>query len=251
MRRTLILLAVLILVSATVADASSGYVVILKNGHQIRAKEPLRIEGRTAIITLSNGTITSYPVEHVDLVETQKYNQRDLGDAIEIKELALTNDAMPTPTPRKSLGHFATITPLEGNAELGTQSTPTPIPTPGIKLQNVGYREPRITRAFSQYLDQSKLYLYKTSVGTRPEYFFIQVIADDEAQVFDALRIVTEAYSLINERTPEITPAAVELEMISTGHNAAGTFRITPEMSNELTGGQISAEQFYVKNVIF
>jgi hypothetical protein len=250
MRRTIALLTVFILVGACVASAAGGYVVILKNGHKIRTKEPLRIEGRMAIITLSNGTVTSYPVDHVDLVATQKYNQLGLGDAIEITELTLTDKPLPTPTPHKPLGHYAAISPLT-DAELGATSTPTPEPTPGIKLQGVGYHEPRITMAFGEFLDRKRIFLYKTSTGTKPEFFFLQVIADDEEQVFATLKVVSEAYALIHQRYPDIAPAAVELEMVSTGHAASGTFRITAQMASDLASGQISAEQFYVGNVIF
>ena len=157
---------------------------------------------------------------------------------------------LPTATPHKPLGHYAVIAPLT-DASLGATSTPTPEPTPGIKLQGVGYREPRITRAFSEFLDMKKLYLYKASTGTKPEFFFLQVIADDGEQVFATLKVVTEAFSLIHQRYPDIAPAAVELEMVSTGHTASGTFRITSEMATELASGKITAEQFYVSNVIF
>ncbi|MCP4898444.1 MAG: hypothetical protein GY906_15830 [bacterium] len=250
MRRTIALFMLCVFAGALVASAATGYIVILKNGHKIRAKEPLRIEGRTAIITLSNGTMTSYPLDYVDLVATQKYNQSDVGDAIEIKELERINQPRATPTPHKSLGSYATISPLT-DAELGATNTPTPVPTPGIKLQSGGYSEPRITRAFGEFLDTNKLYLHKSSAGTKAEYFFLQIIADDENQVFQTLKVVAEAYSLIHQRFPDIAPDSVELEMVSTGHNAAGTFRITPDMATQLTGGKISPEEFYVKHVIF
>jgi hypothetical protein len=39
--------------------------------------------------------------------------------------------------------------------------------------------------------------------------------------------------------------------MVQTSRKAAGTFRITPELAEELVGGSISVQNFYIKNVIF
>ncbi|MGB6337823.1 MAG: hypothetical protein WBG96_19640, partial [Thermoanaerobaculia bacterium] len=127
------------LVVAMVA-AAQGYVVILKSGHKIRCKEPMRIEGPNAVLVLSTGTLTSYPVLLVDLVETERYNQLGYGDALEIEELSVHGTPIPTPTPRTSLGQYATIDAGgEGGPALGNTVEPTPVPTPGIKLQAEKY----------------------------------------------------------------------------------------------------------------
>jgi hypothetical protein len=73
----------------TVVAAAQGYVVILKSGHKIRCKEALRIEGPNAILTLATGTVASYPLALVDLVETERYNQLGLGNALMIEELSV------------------------------------------------------------------------------------------------------------------------------------------------------------------
>ena len=79
--RVLCFVTTIILVVAVVA-AAQGYVVILKSGHKIRCKEPMRIEGPNAILTLATGTLASYPLQLVDVVETERYNQLGLGDAL-------------------------------------------------------------------------------------------------------------------------------------------------------------------------
>ena len=55
LRNTGLVLAILLVV--TFVAAGSGYVVILKSGHKIRCKEPMRVEGPNAILTLSTGTV--------------------------------------------------------------------------------------------------------------------------------------------------------------------------------------------------
>lgn len=249
--RVLGLVAVMILVVAVVA-AAQGYVVILKSGHKIRCKEPMRIEGPNAILVVVTGTLTSYPVDLVDLVATERYNQLGFGDALEIEELSVHGTPIPTPTPRTSLGEYATIDAgEEGGPVLGGTAEPTPLPTPGIKLQSEKYHDERIDQAFTKIFDEKELLIYSTSRGTQPDHFFIQTTTDSEREVFDALETVAEAYVLINRIHPEISPAAVELKMTQTSGKPAGTFRLTPELAKELADGETPAQTFYIKNVIF
>ena len=241
-----------VFLAVAVAAAAQGYVVILKSGHKIRCKEPMRIEGPNAVLVLATGTLTSYPVLLVDLVETERYNQLGLGDALLIEELSVHGTPIPTPTPRTSLGQYATIDAGgEGGPALGNTVEPTPAPTPGIKLQTEKYHDERIDQAFSKIFDEKELLIYTTSCGTQPDHFFVQTTTDSEREVFDALETVAEAYVLINRIHPEISPAAVELKMVQTSGKPAGTFRLTPELAKELAGGETPAQTFYIKNVIF
>ena len=249
--RVLGFITAVFLVVAMVA-AAQGYVVILKSGHKIRCKEPMRIEGPNAVLVLATGTLTSYPVLLVDLVETERYNQLGFGDALEIEELSVHGTPIPTPTPRTSLGQYATIDAGgEGGPALGNTVEPTPVPTPGIKLQAEKYHDERIDQAFSKIFDEKELLIYTTSRGTQPDHFFVQTTTDSEREVFDALETVAEAYVLINRIHPDISPAAVELKMIQTSGKPAGTFRFTPALAKELAGGETPAQTFYIKNVIF
>jgi hypothetical protein len=243
------IITVLVLAVAAAASAS-GYVVILKNGSKIPCRDPLRIEGGNAIITLVTGTVASYPVDQVNVVETERYNQQGLGDALIIDELSV-GTPIPTPTPKQSLGRFASIDAGNRDPELASKFVPTPTPTPGIKLQPQLYHDERVDQAFTRYFDERNLLLYRTSAGTRPEYFFVQVVTDSQREVFEALRIVNDAFALIHKLQPQLAPAAIELQMIQTTGRAAGTFRITPEMARALAEKQTSIEQFYVNHVIF
>ena len=251
MRRALALAAVIIFLIVAQLAGAAGYVVILKNGHKIRCREPMQVDGDIAIITLSTGTVSSYPLTQIDLIETERYNQQGLGDAVEIEELAVHGHIGPTPTPRKSLGSFVTLDSMERNPELKTTMAPTPTPTPGIRLQTYPYHDERVTRAFEKVFADEKLYLYHTSGGTQQGYFFIQAVTDSEDQVFHALETVCQAFYLIRQADPDIAPEIVELQMVQTSRKAAGTFRITPEDAEALLNGTISVQNFYIRNVIF
>ena len=240
------------LLVVAVVVAAQGYVVILKSGHKIRCREPMRIEGPNAIITLAKGTVTSYPLELVDLVETERYNQLGLGDALMIEELSVHGTPIPTPTPYTSLGQHATIDGSGGDhPALGSTVEPTPVPTPGIKLQPEKYHNERIDQAFAKIFDDKDLLIYRTSQGTQTDFFFVQTTTDSEREVFEALEAVAEAYVLIDRIHKEIAPAAVELEMIQTSGKPAGTFRLTPNLAKELADGTTPTQTFYIKNVIF
>jgi hypothetical protein len=251
MRRALALAAVIMFLIVAQLASAAGYVVILKNGHKIRCREPMQVDGDIAIITLSTGTVSSYPLTQIDLIETERYNQQGLGDAVEIEELAVYGHIRPTPTPRQSLGSFVTLDSMERNPELKTTMAPTPTPTPGIRLQTYPYHDERVTRAFEKVFADEKLYLYHTSGGTQQGYFFIQAVTDSEDQVFHALETVCQAFYLIRQADPDIAPEIVELQMVQTSRKAAGTFRIKPGDAESLLNGSISVQNFYIRNVIF
>lgn len=251
MRRFIALAVIIVVLIVAQLASAAGYVVILKNGHKIRCKEPMHIDGKIAIITLATGTISSYPMDQIDLIETERYNQQGLGDAIEIEELAVARDARPTPTPRQTLGNFVTLDAMERNPELSTTVPPTPTPTPGIRLQTYPYHDERVTRAFEKVFADEKLYLYHTSGGTKQEFFFVQAVTDSEDQVFHALETVCHAFFMIRQADPEIAPEMVELQMIQTSRKPAGTFRITPDDATTLLNGTTSVQNFYIRNVIF
>lgn len=250
MRRPILLLVVFLLLGTAIA-AAAGYVVILKNGHKIRCAEPLRIEGNSAIITLTTKVETSYPLDQIDLIETERYNKLGFGTALTLDEIGLKGTPIPTPTPKRSLGHYADIDPENRENMLGSNIEPSPTPTPGIKLQTSEFHDERVTQAFSRIFDEKKLYLYRTSTGTRPEYLYVQAVTDSEREVFDALRVVSEAYTIIHRLHSDLAPAAVELQMVQTSGKAAGTFRLTPDLATQIVSGNVSVQQFYVDNVIF
>jgi hypothetical protein len=215
----------------------------------LRARKPIEVVGDQAMITLVTGVLTSYPLEKVDLVETERYNQMRLGDAILIEELTIDIAPQATPTPRIPLGSYASIT--AGDAMLGSSLDPPPTPTPGIRLQSRAYHNSRITDAFAAFFENRNLYVFRFSAGTRPQNLFIQIVTDNEKEVFKALGIVAEAYAAIHELHERIAPRAVELEMVSTSGRPAGTFRMDPRMARNLATGVVAVEQFYVSNVIF
>ena len=249
-RRTLLVLVVVALLFAGLASATTGYVVILKNGQRIRARKAYEIKGNQAWITLITGTVTSIPLKMVDVVATERYNRLGFGSALTVDGI-VTNRPQPTPTPVVPLGSIASIQPRGRSSILGSAIPPTPTPTPGIKLQKNPYANRKVDAAFQRIFDAQHLSIYRTSAGTRPDYYFVQAITDSESQVFHAIKVVANAYTLIHKLHPELAPKAVELAMQTTAGKPAGTFRISLAQAQELASGKMGVAQFYVSNVIF
>jgi hypothetical protein len=254
---SVMVLAILLLapvVSAQTDDEAKaeGYVVVLKNGEKIRCSKPMEIKGNLAILTLITRQVTSYPLNFVDLVETERYNQLGMGSAIIIEELTVEGTrAAPTPTPRPTLGQLATISSGDEEPALSVNAEPTPIPTPNIKLQSEPYHDSRVESAFETIFDARKVYLYRMSAGTETDYFFVRAVTGNQKEVFHVLNEVCKAYDTILNLQSDVAPAAVELEMVETSGKAAGTFRLFPEDIRPLIDGEVPIERFYVDNVIF
>lgn len=251
MKRFLVIISAILAIVLALSAGAEGYIVILRNGEHLRCREPMTIEGKNAILTLVTGQVASLALDKIDLIETERFNKLGLGDAYIIEELTVESDIPPTPTPRPKLGSYASISDPGANPELGNAAPPTPTPTPGIKLQVNAYPDARVDAAFTEILDKKNLYLYRTSIGTQPGYYFIQAVTDTQREVFHALETVAEAYSMIASRNAEIAPEAVELRMVQTSGKIAGTFRLTVDMAHMLEKGEIEPERFYVENVIF
>lgn len=251
MRLFISVLCVVTALVVAVGATSGGHVVILKNGERIRCNEPLTIDGKLAILTLITGQVTSYAIDQIDLIATERYNKLGLGNALTVDGLGQAKEIPPTPTPRMTLGNYATISGTGEDAELSEDTVPTPTPTPGIKLQMNPYKDPKVSAAFGEILDKKNLYLFRTSSGTQPDFLFVQAVTDTQREVFHALETVAEAFDMIATRRPDLAPTTVELRMVETSGRTAGTFRLTHEDAAALAGNTIQTEQFYVDNVIF
>jgi len=250
MKRRIIISVIILSLCAVALVMAGGSVVILKNGQKLRCREPMTIQGKNAIITMVTGVVTSYPLSQVDLIATERYNQLGLGDALTIDALEQRDVVKPTPTPRPSLGSLAKISAENVSPDLGMEDV-DPTPTPGIMLKTHGYHDPKVNAAIREVLDKENLYLYRTSAGTKPEYFFIQATTDSEKEVFGAIRAVAKAFSLIVSRAPELAPEAIELKMVETSGRTAGTFRMSPGQAKAVADDSVPIEKYYVENVIF
>ena len=253
MSRVLALLSLAVVLASGICagqEASGEYLVFFLNGKSFCAMGEFKVVGKSAHIMRNDGNLVSYPVNLLDLVETERNRQLDFGCArvIEVGDRTITRRSAPAPTP--AMGKRPLVIPgADSEGSDGDFATPTPMPD--IMLRDLPYSNQKVTKVFAELLDDRRIYLYKTSVGSRPEYLFIRATTEGQREVFATLTTVADAFVMVRDVMPEAAPAAVELVMIRTSGHEAGTFRITPEMATTLASGRVTIEEFYFRNVIF
>lgn len=247
MKKVLLLALVAMLVAAW---AHAAYVIVLRNGSRVVAREKYEVQGNNAVFRLRSGTLTSLPVSQIDVEATEKLNARALGDAVPLDWVDV-QEPPPTPTPTPSitaLGHLrAGVAAPEGDAA-------RPTPTPGIQYRADSYRDPQVEKVFSQSLEQVNLFFHRTSKGTNPAYLFVEVQVGSPAEVGKALQALTGVYHFLEtgEAAGEgRSPERLEILLLNEAGREAGVFRLSPKDAAELATGEVTPEEFFVQHVIF
>jgi hypothetical protein len=242
-KKALVVVALLVVASA----AQAAYVVVLKNGSRVVARERYQLKGSSVVVTLRNGTLTSIPLAHVDLEATEKLNAQNLGDATPLEWVDAARPT-PVPTPTPSVASLGRIIPGLARPE---NDAARPTPTPGISLRDVEYPDKQVERAFEEGLERYHLYLYRTSMGSQPRYLFVEVRVNGQAEVVKVLQAITATYHVLAESAPDRAPERVELQMLNESGKEAGLFRLSPADAAELATAKTTAEEFFVHKVIF
>lgn len=240
------LLAVLTALFLSVSAAHAVYVVYLKNGKRVVAREKYQVKGKLAIITLKNGAVVSVPLDQVNVEKTERINSLGLGDA-ELLALGEEGPPPPTPTPTPAM---TTLGKLKAEIARPTGEAAKPTPTPGIALSDRPFKDKGVDRAFQEGLERYHLYLYRTSQGSRPEYLYVEVQVT-EKEVPRALEAVCMTYDLLRQSAPERAPERLELRLVNEAGREAGLFRIAPEHAAELASGKVTPDEFFRRHVLF
>jgi hypothetical protein len=242
-----------LLASLVASSALAAYVVILRSGGRIVAREKYQVKGASAVITLKNGTLSSIPLSQIDVDATEKLNARNLGDAVPLDWIDPALKPVPTATPTPKVARLGFIKPGLATPEAEANR---PTPTPGVQYRDGKYRDQRVVQVFEQTLEAYHLYLYRTSEGTRPGYLFIEISVNGQPEAFKALQAVCVAYHMVVEDLTKKNEAAripefVETQMLNEAGREAGVFRLSPSDAAELATGKATAENFFVQHVIF
>ena len=228
-------------------QALAVYVVVLRNGTRIVAKEKYQVKGPNAIFATKIGTLTSVPLSQVDVTATEKANALNLGDAQALDWVDIQR-IFPTPTPTPQMSALGRIRPGIATKE-GDAAKPTP--TPGVGYRETRYRDPQVDQAFQQGLESYHLYLYRTSEGTQPGYLFLEIQVNGQPETLKALQAVSSTYQLLAEKAPNRLPERVEIQMINEAGKEAGLFRMSVADAAELVSGKVTPDKFFVDHVIF
>jgi len=233
-------LAVAALVLVLVAAPAFAYVIKLKDGSLIFARTKYTVKGDRAIITLENGTVTAMKLELIDVEGSEKYNKENFGNVVAIDT---PESHKPTPAPAEAPAARIQdyIKEKHPRMALPSQTDKAAPDGSGPSFQPV---DPNLQAAFAKVFDGAGISQYKLT-NFRGKTGLL-VTTNTEEAVFNALNAAARALSDPTSRGVNIT---VHIILTTSSGEAAGTLEMSPEQARLLVNGQISAADYFVRNV--
>jgi len=231
-------LAALVLASAP----AFAYVIKLKDGSLIFARTKYTVKGDRAIITLENGTVTAMKLDQIDVDGSEQYNKENFGNVIAIDT---PDSRKPTPAPdhpvapriQDYLKEHKTRMDLPGSMK-GTKGNGE------ASGPSFGTVDANLQTAFAQVFDGAGITQYKLT-NFRGKTGLL-VTTNTEEAVFNSINAAARALSNPTSRGSATT---ITIVMTSSSGDTAGTVEMSPEQARQLVNGQISAADFFVRNV--
>jgi hypothetical protein len=245
---------------ASAAFAASGYLVYLKDGHTIAAKEKYKVDKDKAFITLLNGTQTFLPLAQIDVARTDQANRDGYGSAI-----VLGSPQEATPTAKTAKGR--TLADLIKSREAAPRDLPASrrdknAPVPGrlmktragfndlATLPSKPYPHAEVATELQQSFHSQGLEEVEIYEGTQADRPLIEITANSEGSVFKALSTAANALLRVRDLYPNKV-GALELLMTMPSRERAGQFVLTPDQASELAAKKTDLAAFFVRNVQF
>jgi hypothetical protein len=222
------------------SSATLAYVVKLKDGSLIFARIKYTVKGDRAIITLENGTVTAIKLDQIDVEGSEKYNKENFGNvvAIDTPEGRKPTPAGVPPAPRGIQDYIREKKP---RMALPSQSEKASAEGSGPSFQQV---DANLQSAFAKVFDGAGISQYKLA-NFRGKTRLL-VTANTEEAVFNALSAAARALSDPSTRG---VPTTIEIVLTTSSGEPGGTLEMSPEQARLLVNGQISAPDYFVKNV--
>jgi hypothetical protein len=220
--------------------AASAYVIKLKDGSLIFARIKYTVKGDRAIITLENGTVTAMKLDQIDIEGSEKYNKENFGNVVAIdtpeekKPTVVAGPASQAPRLQDYIKERKPRMGLPSNEKSTADAS-------GPSFQQV---DPNLQGAFARVFDGAGITQYRLT-NFRGKTGLL-VTANTEEQVFNALSAAARALS---DPASRGVPTTIKVVLTTSSGDSAGTLEMSPEQARLLVNGQISAADFYVKNV--
>lgn len=218
-----------------------AYNVKLKDGSIIFARTKYEVRGKKAIITLQNGTVTSYDLDLVDIPGTEQYNRDNPGNVLVIEpgtdKPAATLIATPSPT--VSLQEML----RRKKVQLGAPSSRVgPEANAAAAQQQV---DSQVDQAFRKILDGANITQYRLT-NSKGKIKFLATANTEEA-VFNAVSAAARALADLGSRGKDVD---VEIVLTTSGGESGGNLEMNAEQARLLVNGNVTVADFYLKNVI-
>jgi hypothetical protein len=224
------------------SSIASAYVIKLKDGSLIFARIKYTVKGDRAIVTLENGTVTAMKLELIDVEGSDKYNAENFGNVV-----AIDTPEGHKPTPIPSAGpaaprlqdYIKDKKPRMGLPSSASDKSSTDASGPSFQPVDANLQS-----AFAKIFDGAGITQYRlTSFRGKTG---LLVTANTEEQVFNALSAAARALSDPSSRGNPIT---IKIILTTSSGDAAGTLDMSPEQARLMVNGQVTAADFFVKNV--
>ena len=222
--------------------ASLAYVVKLKDGSLIFARTKYTVKGDRAIITLENGTVTAIKLSEIDVEGSEKYNKENFGNviAIDTPESRMPTPAPDAPQPPRIQDYLRQNKPRmdlppSASAKAAATGSGPSFGTVDANLQTA------FTRVFDGAgITQYKLTNFRGTTG-------VLITANTEEAVFNAINATARALSDPSSRG---TPITITVVLTTSSGESAGRLEMSPEQARMLVNGQVSAADYFVRNVV-
>lgn len=265
------------LVALLAGGPALGYVIYLRDGTRLIAREKPTARGKDYVFLSQSGNRQMIPVAEVDEARTRAHNEGGFGDSYVMTETP-GQRAPEAPSKGQSLSDVIRnrkITIRDSNVPGRAAQDdiapvkPTPAPAPGLArsaprqgtsgsgrgaqaagsaLAQAGPAvDTQISDAFTRALETSGIRgarLVPNGPGLR-----VQALTDSEQQVFAALGAV--ARGIKESRALGKPMERTEIVLATSTGQAAGRFNMSADDADALLNGKISAANWFVANVVF
>lgn len=247
---------------ATAPLLAAGYVIYLKDGSRIAAKEKYRLDKGRAIIILPNGTQSFVQAGQIDVRRTDEANKNGYGGAVVLPGTPQDVGTEPAPTAKDKTLADLISTKAAAPRELPTSRRESNEPAAGHLLKTKAgfndlatlarkpYPHSEVTSALQQFLRGQGLEGVEIYAGTRADRAMLEISTNSEGSVFKALTTAANALLHIRSLHPDRV-AAIELLLTTPSRERAGQFVLTPAMATDLISKKIDVTAFFVRNVQF
>jgi hypothetical protein len=225
----------------SVSAAALGYVVKLKDGSLIFARSKYTVKGDRAIITLENGTVTAIKLEEIDVEGSEKYNKENFGNVIAIDT---PDSRKPTPAPEAPQPPRIQDYIRQNKPRMDLPPSANEKAAQAGSGPSFGTVDSGLQTAFARVFDGAGITQYKLTNfrGTTG----VLVTANTEEQVFNAINATARALSDPSSRG---TPITITVVLTTSSGESAGRLEMSPEQARLLVNGQMTAADYFVRNV--
>ncbi len=218
-----------------------AYNVKLKDGSIIFARTKYEVKGKKAIITLQNGTVTSYDLSQIDIPGTDQYNKDNPGNVLVIDNTGDSQLAVPLPTPNPTVSLQDVI--RKKKVSLDTRSgRNTAAENAAAASMQV---EASVDQAFRKVLDGAGISQYRLSASHGKIRFL--ATANNEETVFNTISATARAIADLAARGREIS---AEIVLTTSGGESGGTFEMTADQARLIVNGTVTVADYFLKNVV-